>query len=863
MRLVFDIEANGLLNSTTVDYNSSPYRLKDHFKVHCAVFFDIDTKLMYRFVYDANNEQQKTPAKAIVQGCLEVITKVLHSLQDFYYSVKNFILGNATELIGHNIINYDLLVLKAAAGLDYKIGVYDGTKTKYYSRNKDSIGDVATGTYKPITITDTLVLSKTLNPDRLMHSLEYFGKMHGSEKIDWRAKAIELGIIDKNAPKGAEFEIYHPEMLVYNAQDVMSNYKTWQFLLKEWGDWPWDEPYQLEKAVAEIITRQEHRGFYFDTDLAIECVKDLDEKMAVLKAIVEPLIPPKPIGKTAAKDYIPSKVQFKKNGELSSNIEKWVEKHGGSITKTEEGDYYAKLFDKEYKLPIPQEPIVTHVPATIRDTTHIKGWLVSIGWNPTAYKERDLTVDSRKKKLEFDKYVETCERYIAQTIASPFKKDRLEYLEVVDEKSLRKKLLGHDHTKRPMKVYTNPTLTVGMEKEIDPALLEMSDKFAHAKDVSDYLTYSHRRNSILGGGFDPEDLDDEDEEASKGWLSNDRIAEDHRIPTPADTCGAATTRMKHRIVVNVPRVSSLYGKEMRSLFGVNAKEGFLQIGADFDGLEARIEGHYCHKFDEDGQPYCKSLLGEKPNDIHTLTAKKISEVIGEPFARTPAKNVKYAASYGARPKRIAKTIGCSEAMGEKVFNAFWEAAKPLALLMEEITHFWETSGGKKFIIGIDGRKIPTRSASALINSLFQSAGNISAKRAMVIKDRMLRDEGFTIDFWTEDRLERKFSQQLIMSHDEFQDEVSKAFVKFKIFPVLDWNNQEDVKAAEDMAKTFKNAQTDKIWSDIGHSNKGYYVAYSRVGEIASLSANKAGEYYNLNVKLTAGYIIGRNWAECH
>jgi len=847
MRLVFDIEANGLLNSTTVDYNSSPYRLKDHFKVHCAVFFDIDTRIMYRWVYDANNEQQKTTAKAVVQGCLEVVTKVLSSLQDFYYAVKNFILGNATELIGHNIINYDLLVLKAAAGLDYKIGEYDGTKTKFYSRNKDSIGDIATGTYKPITITDTLVLSKTLNPDRVMHSLEYFGKMHGSEKIDWRGKAVELGLIDKNAPKGAEFETYHPEMLVYNAQDVMSNYKTWQFLLKEWGDWPWDEPYQLEKAAAEIITRQEHRGFYFDTDSAIECVKDLDEKMAVLKAIVEPLIPPKPIGKTAAKDFIPSKVQFKKNGELSSNIEKWVEKHNGTIAKMEDGGYSATIFGQEYKLPIPQEPIITHIPATIKDTTHIKGWLVSIGWNPSTYKERDLSVDSKKKKLEFEKYVETCERYIAQTMESPFKADRLAYLEVVDEKSLRKKLLGHDHTKRPMKAYTNPTLTVGMEKEIDPALLEMSDKFAHAKDVSDYLTYNHRRNSILGGGFDPDDLDDEDEEASKGWLSNDRIAEDHRIPTPADTCGTSTSRMKHRIVANVPRASSLYGKQMRSLFGVDTKEGFVQLGYDFVGLESFIEAHYCWDFDED-KVYCNSLIQEKPNSVHCMTAKKITEVLGREFGRTPAKSVKYCCAYGGQPARVAKTVGCSLSDGNLIYNAYWASAKPLGGLAEALKQEWEMNG-KKFIKGIDGRKIPTRSASALINSLFQSAGVICAKKAMVIHERLFAKEGLTVDFWSEDWKSQRFVQQLISYHDEVALEQHKSLVQWKIF-----KTQEE-------AKEFKKANAG--WSEVSESPKGFYIGTCRAAELIQEAVKIASEEFKLNKPLAVDYILGRNWAECH
>jgi DNA polymerase I-like protein with 3'-5' exonuclease and polymerase domains len=810
MRLYWDIEATNLLNSDSVDYTQSPYQLKPDFKVHCAVFIDVDTEKEYEFV-----------------GHEELL------------KVKDFIVENATELIAQNSISYDHMVMMAMYGIDFEIGVNEGEPGKQYSLKVDSVRGV------PMTITDTLVMSKTLNPTRAAHSIDYFGRLLGLEKIDWRGKAIELGLIQANDPPGAEFKTYHPEMLVYCKRDCYVGIKVWKFLMNEWGTWNWDDAYQLEKAVAEIITHQEHRGFYFHKEKAIELVKDLDEKMEKLRAIVEPLIPPKPIGKTAAKEFIPPKNQFKKDGSLSANIIKWVEKHGGKIEEGPIG-FIATVFDKQYALPIPQEPIVTHVPSNIEDTTHIKGWLVGMGWKASQYKERDLTVDSRKQKLSLEKYVETVERYIAQTMESPFKRDRMEHLEVRTEKAMRDKLLKHDHIKRPMKVYTNPTLTVGVEKEIDPKLLEMQDKFAHAQDVSNYLTYRHRRNSILGGGIDP---DDDDEEMQKGWMSVDRINQDHRIPTPADTCGAATSRFKHRLVANIPRITSLYGEQMRSLFGVDVDAGYYQLGYDFSSLEAMIEASYCWRYDGDEKSYCMSLIRPKPDDVHTITATKISAAIKRAFGRTPAKSVKYCCAYGGQPPRVAKTVGCSLEEGKLIFDAYWEAAAPLGALGSKVKAFWETSGGKKFVPGLDGRKVPTRSASALINSLFQSAGVICAKRAMVIHDRMMKAEGLKVNFWKEDWRNKKFSQQLIAYHDEAQIEVHKSLIKWKVF------------AAEEDAKLFK--RDNPGWSEIGHSDKGFYIGWCKVGELIQQAVKETSRYYKLNVDLSADYILGRNWGECH
>jgi len=564
-------------------------------------------------------------------------------------------------------------------------------------------------------------MSKTLNPDRKAHSLDYFGEQVGLAKIDWRAKAVELGLIDYHAPRGAEFLRYHPEMLVYNERDVVVNIKAYELLLREWGDWPWAEAYELEKAVAEIITRQSHRGFWFDVDLAVANVKELDILMEERRSLVEPCLPAKPMGKTKLKDYIPCKNQFLKNGEPSANIIKWCEKHGGSVEKTEEG-YQTTLFGKPYTLPIPQEPIVQTEPSNIEDTTFIKGFLVEMGWQPTQYKERDLTVDTRKQKLTQEKFKETVERYVEQTLNSPFCKDRCERVGA-SRNGLRDKLLKHD-LKKPLKVYTNPTFTVGQEKEMDSALDMLGEKFPHVKSIVEYLTYRHRRNSILGGGVDPDDWDDEDDTTSKGFLANVRA--DGRIPTPADTCGAATGRFKHRVCVNVARVSSLYGEPMRRMFGIGDKSRYAQFAFDFASLENRVQSHYCCRYDSD-KAYCNSLILEKPLDSHTQTAKKVSEVIGQEFSRQSAKSVGYACVYGAQAARVAKTVGCDIVLGQKIFDAFWEASAPLLMLKERLTQYWKTTGQKKFILGLDNRKINTRSEHALLNSLFQSAGIICAK----------------------------------------------------------------------------------------------------------------------------------------
>lgn len=1149
MRIVFDIETNGLLDYSSIDYLASPFRIKATFRLWCVVTRDIDTGEVRRFVGD----------------------EIERDFIPFFHT--------ASTVVGHNILDFDLLALKL---------LYPG-KFEYQISYTTGVSSTING--RDVIIIDTLVLSKVLNPDRYGgHSLDEWGKRVGMEKIGWRKTAIELGLIEANAPKAAEFAVYHPKMLEYCERDTEVNVLTFHKLMEEMDDWDWADAVCLEHIVRDIVTRQSHRGFWFNKVLADANVRELDIKMEEIRAVVEPLLPPKPMGVTKLKNYMPPKIQFKKNGDVSEVMKKWCDRQGGIITSNVQRGYeFVDINGKAWKMPMDQEtPIQTHEPATVKDTTHIKGWLVELGWKPTQYKERDLTCDAKKNKLSQEKFEAAVERYVEQTLASPFCKDRCDELDVSPQR-LRTKLLQHS-LKRPLKVYTNPTITVGMEKEIDPALLEMAEEFPHAKLVSEYLTYAHRRNSILGGGVDPDELDDpEDEFAGKGYMAAERISYDGRIPTPADSCGAGTSRFKHRLVANIPRVTSLYGKNMRGMFGVDREEGFVQLGYDFDSLEAKIEAHYVYKY-PGGPEYGVSLTAQKPNDCHSVLARKITGLLGREFPRNPAKNVKYGClptdntsiltptgwvqgcdvgvgdtvlgynsqtgknewtevtatylyedaevvklghknwqmestadhrwygerlrqfgsrktkvekrwvpeilrtsefvqtfnilntaeatlngnsilpceaglvawliadgyykwsekeevtsasngarkgitasiaqashkfqteveqildecgikyavdvlpsmnentiksyrlkstdirefmdrvvccrkqkhdvdwvkwvlklskpaiesflhhfwladgdskrnegkgyltirqnygniadavlvagyllgynvtqrggkkistirfqkerrhttcqefketgrrltqvfclstgldtfvvkqggvvtitgncSYNAQPARVAKTVGCSLADGQIIFDAFWEQAAPLKELKERMQDYWSTTGQKKFLKGLDNRKLPIRSKGNVINTAFQSAGVICAKRAMVMHEQKLKAGGMFVDFFRDNWRAKDFCQQLIAYHDEAQLEVRRKMVTWKKF-------DNEVECKEWVS------DDGKVWSDPVHTDKGWFRGYCRAGELATIAVREAGQYYKLNVELSAGYMLGTDWASCH
>ena len=844
--ITWDIESTGLLDETAIDYTAVPYKLRDSFKIHVICVEEWESGDILCF-YDGPT--------VIFDGLpipyqLDSIDHVLEHYTPVEYRhyplawFKDYIVdalkqGKIKRVFGHNQINFDALATDLVFDMPY-----DTDKSTWCSLKHKGWED-------------TLIRSKVQNADRVGgHSLENLAKVAGQhQKYDFRPW---LKGVDK-------FKEFGPDMLYYNIMDVKSNTSVAKWLLQEAGDWNWMPAIHLERCVAEIITRQAHRGFYFNQQQAESNLKFLDAALAEREALITPLLPPKPATKSYQKDFTPPAKPFKKDGSLSATMLKFAEKLGAKIVQTPvEGSdiLLAEFVYNGVSYPLPLDPeafvwaVAGSVPASIKDSTHIKGWLVQThGWNPTEWKERDLSLDAKRKKLSREAVVAAIERYVSQTLESPFKEHRLEYLECKEDQ-LRHKLLNIKEGK-PIRVRTNPSLTVGQEKEVDPALKQIEDRFPHAKLLTEFYTYSHRRNSILGGGAEF----DEDEgtwgEAETGFLANVRA--DGRIPTPAMTCDAATGRMKHKVVCNIPRGTSLFGKEMRALFGVNPNENTYQFGFDFSALEGLVESHECWKYDEEDHPYCKSLVLSKPNDVHTITSKKVSDLIGKPFLRDHAKAVKFSATFGAQAAKIAKLIGADPETGQAVFEAFWEAAEPLAKLKEDLTQKWEKSG-KKYVVGLDGRKVPTRAAHSLVNSRIQSGGSVCAKRVLVETWREYKKRGWAIDFFRDNWYNMPYVQQMIFMHDEGQFEISKSLVKWKKF------------ATEEDAKAFQKEQKalGVYWSEPVHSEgKGgshstcVYAAYSDATQIVWESVNKVSKDLKLNVPLAIEFVFGMDWKQCH
>lgn len=567
-RVCLDIEANGLLQDI-VSFKSLPLKLNKQARLWLIVLTNIDN-----------------PNESVVLK-LDQCTK----------ENLKFCFKDTEEILAHNGVKYDLIALKVFSLLDYKI-------YSYVDRNGNN-GEIFN---KPMKIIDSLLLSKLLCPDRIGgHSLDSWGKRTGVLKTDYRQVCIDEGYIDSRSPAGAEFKAFYPPMEEYCVDDTIATIETYRILQQEQSTFDLTVPYQMELKLADLTIKQEFYGFDFDKDLALKNLDFLNDALEERRNKVNVLLPPKKLNKSESAPYCPPKNLFKKNGEISSHFSKFIEKIGAELDKdnttlTFEGRTYPiNLLDSELCLK-------ETVPADIEDLSHLKFFLISQGWNPSEWVERDLTKPSGKKiRLSDDKIKETIDRYIKDTLNGLFKEQRLKLLGTTESK-----LSDFLHSKVnefSIRVPVSPCIKVGTAKELCPNLIALGEKASFVKDVVEYLTYRHRRNSIAGG------VDEESGEPSSGYLT--MIEENGRIRTPADTLGANTGRYRHIGVANIPRPSSLFGLPMRSHF--KAGKGRIQFGLDWSAVEARVTGHYVYKY-EKGPELAQMMIADKPNSVHCLSS---------------------------------------------------------------------------------------------------------------------------------------------------------------------------------------------------------------------------------------------------
>jgi len=240
MRYIFDIETDGFLENVT--------------KVHCIVLKDIDTNEILKLTTD------------------EAVSK----------------LRKAELLIGHNIIKYDIPVLKKL----------------YINFNPTA------------EIFDTIVATRLLFPDVKekdfqrkdfprdcigRHSLKAWGNRIGNYKSQF----------------DSDWEEFTPEMLEYCIQDVEVTHNLYKMIIEKGYS---REAMHLEHQVATLIFKQEQYGFTFDVEAAQKLYSYLNARRIQLEDELQKMFPPETIKipfipkvNNKARGYVKGEVFYKEN----------------------------------------------------------------------------------------------------------------------------------------------------------------------------------------------------------------------------------------------------------------------------------------------------------------------------------------------------------------------------------------------------------------------------------------------------------------------------------------------------------------------------------------------------------------------
>ena len=299
---------------------------------------------------------------------------------------------------------------------------------------------------------------------------------------------------------------------------------------------------------------------------------------------------------------------------------------------------------------------------------------------------------------------------------------------------------------------------------VDEGTLKKITHIHEAKLIAEYLLIQKRAAQV------------------ESWV--DACQDDNRVHGSVISTGAITGRMTHRNpnMAQVPSIHSEYGKECRSCWTV--PEGYKLVGIDASQLELRLLAHYMAN-----EEYINEIIN---GDIHTANQR-----LAGLKSRDEAKTFIYALIYGAGDEKIGRIIGGNKSAGRTLRERFLSSNTAFRNLKTRV----DRAAQKKYLNGLDGRKIILRHQHAALNTLLQGGGAIAMKKAMC----MLQD---LINLNT---LDAKFVANI---HDEWQIQV-------------------------------KESQAECL------------------GRLGVECIEKAGQHFEMRCPLTGEYKIGGNWSETH
>ena len=226
MKLLFDIEGDNYLESLTT--------------IHCIVTKDLDTEEVRRF-----------RPHQIKEG--------LRHLQD------------ATVLVGHNIIDYDIRAIKKLyPKWTHSAELYDtliAAKIAFPDIKERDFRRLRRVMNKPVNQRSELELAMIRNIGK--HSLEAYG--------------LRLGLHKGDFGKEVGFETFSEDMLSYCVQDVEVNARLYHRLVRE--NIP-EGALKLETRTQQICLEQSEKGFNFDYQAGLKLEIDLNNRKEELSELI-------------------------------------------------------------------------------------------------------------------------------------------------------------------------------------------------------------------------------------------------------------------------------------------------------------------------------------------------------------------------------------------------------------------------------------------------------------------------------------------------------------------------------------------------------------------------------------------------
>tara|TARA_Y100001960_G_C14784209_1_gene890267 strand:+ start:10104 stop:12248 length:2145 start_codon:yes stop_codon:yes gene_type:complete len=320
------------------------------------------------------------------------------------------------------------------------------------------------------------------------------------------------------------------------------------------------------------------------------------------------------------------------------------------------------------------------------------------------------------------------------------------------------------------------------EPKVDEAVLAKL-KFPEAPLMAEWFLIQKRLGQLYDG--------------QQAWLS--KVTPQGYIHHSVTPNGAVTGRATHHNpnLGQVPSTAAPYGGECRDLFTV--PDGWVLFGSDAAGLELRCLAHFMSPYDNGA--YIDTVLN---GDVHWANAQAAGFVpVGtirdehddhHEHGRRSAKRFIYSYLYGCGAELTGEQVGytdeeyqawkkaeahikwlkkqqqklnniarmkskqagryiepetavlptrerlCHILKGTEVQENFTKGLPALRALIEECKALHKEQG---YILGLDGRKIYTRSAHAALNSLLQGAGAVICKQWIVELERLAIEAGYT------------------------------------------------------------------------------------------------------------------------